>query len=369
MFGMDRQLGAPARLGKVGAPAYNPRPIMRILFTDDSFAFDGYSPGSQPLAGPEKAFACLPGVLAQRGHEVSVFNRTTYGLQIDGARWEPFDAEKPADTDVLVVLRQPRLLDLVPATRRILWCGADPAELAGAANDAILARLRPVLVFFSEPHRQRYANPLGLETRIFAPGLASNFLDDEAMRVYDPPRAVTTAHPQAGLGWLLGLWIDRIRPAVPNAELHVYSALLNRGILGSEVPATVRPLVELVNAARDRGILVMRPQGDSGMAEAYRCARAFLYPGTPNEIYGFTLAESQALGLPAVIRPAAPVLFERVIDGQTANIATSEAQFAQATIALLTDRSVFDRMSAQCRAARTGRTWQIAAAAFEEFAA
>lgn len=342
---------------------------MRFVLADDSFAFDGYSPSSQPLAGPEKAFAYLPAALAQRGHEVSVFNRTTYGLQIDGAKWETLDAEKPAETDILVALRLPRLLDLVPtAGRRILWCTGDLDQLASAESAALLERHRPLLLFFSESHRSRWANVLGLETRVFQPGLASNYLADDAMRAYDPPRAVTTAHPQSGLGWLLTLWIDRIRPEVPTAELHVYSALLNRGILGGEVPANVRPLVDLVQAARDRGIVVMRPQGDSGMADGYRSARAFLHPGTASEIYGFTLAESQAAGLPAVIRPAAPVLFERIADGQTGTVATSDAQFARAAIGLLSDRDGFERMSAACRAARSGRTWQIAAAEFEDLA-
>jgi glycosyltransferase involved in cell wall biosynthesis len=342
---------------------------MQFVFADDSFAFDGYSPSSQPLGGPEKALACLASPLAQRGHAVTVFNRTTYGLQIEGAKWEPMDGEKPAEADVLVAFRTPALLDLLPAARRrILWCSGDLGPLAGAENEAALARHRPKVVFFSQAHRQRWANPLGLETAVFAPGLASNYLVDDAMRAYDPPRAVTTAHPQAGLGWLLALWIDRIRPEVPNAELHVYSAMLNRGILGSEVPPNVKPLVDLVQAARDRGIQVMRPQGDSGMADAYRSARAFLYPGMPNEIYGFTLAESQAVGLPAVVRPAAPVLFERVAHGQSGHIVTSDAQFAKAAIELLTDRDAFDRMSAACRAARSGRTWQIAAAEFEDLA-
>lgn len=339
---------------------------MRFIFVDDSFAFDGYSPSSQPLAGPEKAFALLPGPLVQRGHEVTVFNRTTYGLQVDGAKWEPFETERPADTDVLVALRKPELLDFVTtAAKRVLWCAGDPAELDSAANQVHLTRHRPMVVFFSAAQRDRWANPLKLECRVFETALATNYLDQDAMRAYEPPRAITTAHPQAGLGWLLPLWIDKIRPQVPNAELHVYSALLNRGILGGEVAPGLKPLIDLVNAARDRGILVMRPQGDSGMADAYRSARAFLYPGMPNETYGFTLAESQALGLPAVVRPTAPVLAERIVEGETGWLVASETQFAAKTIALLQDRAEFDRMSAQCRALRRGRTWPIAAAEFE----
>jgi glycosyltransferase involved in cell wall biosynthesis len=343
---------------------------MRFLFVDDSFAFDGYAPSSQPMAGPEKAFALLPGALAQRSHEVSVYNRTTYALQVDGAKWEPFENEKPAETDVLVAFAKPALLDFVStATKRLLWCPGDPALLDGADNRKLLEQHRPVVLFFSAAQRQRWANPLGLETRVFETALAPGYLDDQAMRPYDPPRAVTTAHPQSGLGWLLTLWIDRIRPQVPNAELHVYSAMLNKGYLGSDVPANVKPLVDLVNAARDRGILVLRPQGDSGMADAYRSARAILYPGTPSEIYGFTLAESQAVGLPAVVRPTSAVLAERILDGETGRIASNDVAFAATAIELLSDKAAFERYSAKCRELRRARSWPIAAAEFEAFVA
>ena len=64
----------------------------------------------------------------------------------------------------------------------------------------------------------------------------------------------------------------------------------------------------------------------------------------------------------------ASVLFERIADGQTGTVATSDAQFARAAIGLLSDRDGFERMSAACRAARSGRTWQIAAAEFEDLA-
>ena len=343
---------------------------MRFAFVDDSYAFDGYSPSSQPMGGPEKAFALLPQALAQRGHAVVAFSRTTYATTVDGAKWEPFDVERPADTDVLVALRLPRLLDQVAsARRRVLWCGGDPAELDRDEAKAALAKHRPLVLFFSAAHREHWANPLGLEARVFEPGLAASYFEDGEMRAYEPPRAVTTAHPQAGLGWLLTMWIDRIRPLVPTAELHVYSALLNRGSLGGDAAPGVKPLIDLVNAARDRGILVVRPQGDSGMAEAYRAARVHLYPGIPNEIFGFTLAESQCLGLPAVVRPSAPVLVERVVDGQTGRITATDASFAAAAIDLLSDKAAFVRASASCRALRRARTWPIAAAEFESFVA
>src|SRR5205807_893259 len=38
-----------------------------------------------------------------------------------------------------------------------------------------------------------------------------------------PPRAIFTSNPERGLDWLLGLWAERIAPAVPGAELHIYA--------------------------------------------------------------------------------------------------------------------------------------------------
>lgn len=340
---------------------------MRITFVDDSIPFDGYSPTSQPLGGPEKAFASLPAALALRGHEVQVFNRCAFPVTAGGAAWHPFDSEHPAETDVLVVLRQPRLLDFVgTAKKRVLWTGAPPEELAQTAEQAHLVRHQPQVIFMSEAQRDRFANTLGLTVRVIEPGIAASYLEDEPMNPADPPRAITTSHPLAHLGWVLKLWTDQIRPAVPGAELQVYSSLLNKGELGAEVPEAVRPVLDLALAGRAHGISVLRPQPDPQMADAYRAARVHIYPGQVGEPLAWTLAESQATGLPAAAMASSPVIPARVVDGQTGKVAPAEANFVAAIVDLLTDRAMFDRMSASARLLKRGRTWAIAAAEFEE---
>ena len=54
------------------------------------------------------------------------------------------------------------------------------------------------------------------------------------------------------------------------------------------------------------------------------------------------------------------------VDGQTGKIAAADTNFASAAIDLLSDRVTFERMSANARLLRRGRTWAIAAAEFEE---
>jgi glycosyltransferase involved in cell wall biosynthesis len=340
---------------------------MRITFVDDSIPFDGYSPTSQPLGGPEKAFASLPAALALRGHAVQVFNRCAFPVTAGGAAWHPFDDQRPDETDVLVALRQPRLLDFVAtAKRRVLWTAGSPEELNQTAEQAHLVRHQPMVIFMSEAQRERWSNALALTVKVIEPGIAASYLEDDPMAPAEPPCAVTTSHPLAHLGWVLKLWTDKIRPAVPEAQLHVYSALLNKGELGAEVPPAVKPVLDLALAGRAHGITVLRPQPDPQMAEAYRAARVHLYPGQIGEPLAWTLAESQATGLPAVAMASSPIIPARIVDGQTGKIAAAEANFVAAAIDLLTDRAGFDRMSANARLLRRGRSWAIAAAEFEE---
>ncbi len=338
---------------------------MRILFADDSIAFDGFSPSSQPLAGPEKACAHLPVALAQRGHQVEVFNRCAFPVAVEGARWETWTSQRPAETDVVVAFRRPDLLDFTHATKRILWFTGDATTLDDPGPRATLERLRPKVVFFSYAERDRWPNPLQLDTAVCAPGIAAAYLTDDPADPATPPRAIATTHPQADLDWLLRVWAERIRPAAADAELHVHSALLYRGRIGGTVPDAVKTVLDQALAMADRGVVIQRPQGDPQMAAAYRAARVHLYPGQPTDSWGATLQESQAAGLPAVARAASPAALMRILNGQTGSVCGEESSFAAAAIEYLTDRVSFDRASDNARAMQRGRTWQVAAAEFE----
>jgi len=339
---------------------------MQVTFIDDSIPFDGYSPPSQPLDGPEKAFALLPTALSMRGHDVTVINRAAFPVTVHGSRWLTWDGERPVSADALVAFRRPELLDQIPvAGKRLVWVGGPLSDIETPAARDALDRHKPRMIFINAAQRDAWANTLGLETHIIEPGIATAYLEDDAMAPVEPPHAITTAHPLGGLLWLVRLWMARIRPEVPNAALHVYSAVLDKAQLGGTVPPEYASMVQEMEVARQHGVVVKRPQADPAMAEAYRAARAHLHPAEPRDVHGFTLVESQAMGLPAVVRAASAAMVERVADGQTGTIAANNAAFTSATITLLTDRLVFDRMSANCRLFKRGRSWAIAASEWE----
>jgi glycosyltransferase involved in cell wall biosynthesis len=337
-----------------------------MVFIDDSIPFDGDSPSSQPLDGPEKAFAQLPTVLAMRGHDVVVFNRCEFPATVQGARWETWDAARPEETEVLIALRRPHLLGAVAeAKKRILWAAGPARELDVPAARAWLERYRPLVVFVSRAQRDAWANSLGLQTAVIEPGLASAYLEDDPMMPADPPVAVCTAHPLAGVEWLLKLWTERIRPESPAARLHLYSSMLDRAQLGEVVPPAFAAVFAQAQAGAEHGVVINRPLADPGMADAYRRARVFVHPGAPDDVYGFTLSESQAAGLPAVTRANNPIVVERVTDGQTGMIAANDTAFVSTALDLLSGSLNFERLSANARMYKRGRSWAVVAAEWE----
>lgn len=336
---------------------------MHITLVDDSIPFDGYSASSRPLGGAEKAFAVLPGALARLGHTVQVFNRCRWGMHIESAQWETFEGKKPLRTDVLIAFRKPQLLEFIRhAGKRVFWHVGPGRLLDRPATRAMLDTHKPLLLLLAEAQARDFQTK-GLAAGLLPMAVRPDFLGGEP-RPQDPPRAVVTTHPAHGLDWLVDLWVARIRPNAPSAELHIHSMTLASAAEGKEVDEALRPLAAKVAAAAAHGVVVTRPQGDYLMAEALREARVHLYPGHADDMGCFTLMESQAAGCPAVIRPlgAAP---ERIRDGVTGYVAPDDDAFANLAVLLLTDQSVQQAMSAEARAAWKGRTWDGVAATLE----
>ncbi len=337
---------------------------MDVLLVDDWIAYDGYTPSSQPLGGIEKAFASLPAALRRRGHDVRVINRCRFPITAEDVQWWTWDDPRPESCDVLIAYRKPALLDFpVAARRRILWLTNPAGHLEKPSNKAILERHGDApLVFFGVAHRATCPREFEDRAAVIEPGVRREYLDADEMAPSTPARAVLTTHPLMDLDWLLRLWVEDVRPKVADAELHVYSATLDQGELGGEVPERIRPVFDRAVSARANGVVIRRPFADPDMAEAYRAARVHLYPGAANEVYCSTLAESQAVGVPAVARRFAAVA-ERVRDGESGFVAPDDEAFASCAALLLSDDDVFRNRS--CHAHRRRRDWDAAAAEFE----
>lgn len=330
---------------------------MNILFLDDSFPFDGFSPSSRPLGGAEKAFASLPGALARRGHTVSVYNRCRWAVRTDGVEWNPLEnAELPNVTDVLITLNRPSLLKTIRLVtkQRILWTSGPPRLLHRPAPQALLQDAKALTLLFTAAQMR---DGDGLKTALLPPALRSEYLSEQVPAPTNPPVAIVTTHPAWGLDEVVRMWTQSIHPALPEAELHIYSAILSADPEDDDSWLALRAQVK---AAKEYGIRVKHPLYDQEMARVYREARVHLYPSHPDDMTAFTLLESQACGLPAVIRPlgAAP---ERVENGQTAYVAPDDAAFANLTQMMLADDALQGSLAQAARTRCRGWDWDRAA--------
>src|SRR5215469_7986148 len=195
-----------------------------VVMADDGIAFDGVMAETAPLGGAETAFVALAEALAARGHQVEARNRRISPLIHKGVRWTPLSTELPGACDLYIGNRSHRVIGLVRrAGRRLFWLHNPAGYLTKPRNLWRLARYRPTIVATGAYHASTIPRWLPCGGREVIPyGILDRFRE---ARPHDPPppRAIFTSNPLRGLDWLLDLWVTRISPAVPGAELHIYS--------------------------------------------------------------------------------------------------------------------------------------------------
>src|SRR5207244_9625825 len=81
---------------------------------------------------------------------------------------------------------------------------------------------------------------------------------DTQVREPPPPRAVFTSNPLRGLDWLLDLWVAKIAPAIPEAELHVYAGPAVYG-LGGEAARRMEAVLARADALSAQGVRRHKP--------------------------------------------------------------------------------------------------------------
>ncbi len=334
-----------------------------VVMADDGVAFDGMMAETAPLGGAETAFVALAEALAGRGHIVEVRNHCRNALTHKGVRWAPLSADVPADCDLYIGSRGHRVINLVRRARqRLFWLHNPAFYLKKPRNLWRLAWYRPILVTTGRYHHGTVPRWLPCGGRRIIPYGILDCFRHAAPREPPPPHAIFTSNPLRGLGWLLDLWAARIAPAVPGAELHIYAG---GAVYGAKGPS---PQIEQILARADAlascGVRRFAPVGHSALAPALTTARVMLYRGDPGETFCLSLAEAQAMGVPAVVTPLGSVA-ERVIDDATGRVATNDDDFVAAAISALRDDALWRRWHLAALAEQRGMTWDMVASQFE----
>jgi len=334
-----------------------------IVLADDGFPYDGTTLRERPLGGAETAVVSLVEALARRGHAVEVRNKVAQRRCIEGVTWAPLEDGLPERADLYIANRGSRLIDALPGARRNLFWIHNPAGyLLKWRFLRRLWRVRPAIVFSGPFHAASYPRWAPAGARVTIPyGIPEAVLHARPAGAVPPPRAVFTSNPERGLDWLLDLWVDAVRPRVPEAELHLFAGPATYAGRNAETMAAV---LARARALAPEGVVLRAPLPKSELAAELTGARVMLYRGDPGETFCLAVAEAQAAGLPAVVQPIGCVA-ERIVDGETGFVAADDEGFAERAVALLCDDGLWRSQQGSALALQRGWTWDNAAAAFE----
>jgi glycosyltransferase involved in cell wall biosynthesis len=338
-----------------------------IVLADDGIVFDGQTPEKGPLGGAESSVIQLVEILAQRGHDVSVYNKCEAALDYRGVKWRPIADGVPETADLYIANRGDKLLALCPGARKtVFWTHNPCSYMLKARYLWPFWRRRPVIVFIGEYHATTLPDWVPDGGRVTIPyGLPDLFCNADPADDVPGPRAIFTSNPLRGLDWLLDLWSREIEPAVPGAELHVFSGAATYGAAGVRKGDAMGDVLARARALDGQGVRLREPVDKARLIDELRLARVMLYRGDINETFCLAIAEAQCLGVPAVVQPIGSMV-ERVRDGETGFIAADDSAFTLAATRLLTDDALWRAQHAQALEIQRSWRWSDAAAAFEE---
>ncbi len=338
-----------------------------IVLADDGIVFDGQTPEKGPLGGAESSVIQLAETLVARGHDVTVYNKCEAALDYKGVKWRPIGSGVPETADLYIANRGDKLLRLCErAKNTVFWTHNPCSYMLKARYLWQFWRRRPVIVFIGDYHATTLPGWVPDGGRRTIPyGLPDLFCNAEPASGVPGPRAIFTSNPLRGLDWLLERWASEIEPAVPGAELHIFSGAATYGAAGARKGDAMSDVLAKAQALENQGVRLRAPVGKAQLIEELRLARVMLYKGDINETFCLAIAEAQCLGVPCVVQPIGSMV-ERVRDGETGFIAPDDAAFALAARRLLTDDALWRAQHDQALAVQRSWRWPDAARAFEE---
>jgi len=343
--------------------------MAHFIFADKTGQYDGRDLERRPLGGTESSVIRCARALALRGHRVEVYSNCTAPVSDHGVLWRPLTEPRPESCDVYVACHQPELLGFVKRPRRrVIWVLWPVNQLRHYKKLWRSWWYRPIPILVSLYQARTYSRLLPHHDPQFVLPLAlpDDIRGFSPISSVPPPRAIFASNPQRNLRRLVEIWAQHILPKVPNAALDVYGV---HGAARNEDAWAAwegNLLPSGLSGAVKASIVIHPSQSRAGLADAMRHARVMLYLGHKAESFCLSVAEAQALGVPAVVAPVT-ALPERVIDQVTGFVRDDDKQFADAAVALLTDDALWRRQHEAAIRYQQGISWSEHAGRLESF--
>ncbi|MFH1148478.1 MAG: glycosyltransferase family 4 protein [Pseudomonadota bacterium] len=278
---------------------------MRLVFADNSFAYDGSTPENEPLGGSHSALVYLCRALADLGHDVHVYNKCPSPGLFHGVHYHRFEevteANKFLYADAFISLRNPSIFRFwINAGVRILWAhdAVDQPVLNGLGTDENLRRNIDSIFCVSKWQAWTYLKYFGWPSEKIFVTRDAIWPDHYPKELPGPcgHRLVYTSTPFRGLELLL-LLFPEIRQSVTDAELHVFSSMK---VYQQNEEDDRKQNGAIYEMARQPGVFMHGSVGQRHLARELAKATVFAYPNTFPETGCISAMEALAAGCVAV---------------------------------------------------------------------
>ena len=320
---------------------------MNICIIDNNkISYDQNSLSDKKIRGAERAVINLTLNLNKLGHRITVLNHTHKQSIYENIRF--INVENYNDDivfDLAISNNDINNFDLIKATKKIaISYSIQPIEKFIRKKQLFaFLKHRPKIFLLGKYHKSRR----NILTRIFGSEIINWAVDDDCINKklsdnIDQNKALFTSYPDRGLDKLVSLWINYIFPNNKNLKLHITP--INENYTNYNI--FNRKLV-------DRKSLL----------EEMTKTRVFLVPGHVAELYCLAAEEARELCIP-IVTFGTGSLSERVIHGKTGFIAKNAEDFANKTLELFNNISVWDELRHNLINMRNSNNWDTATQSF-----
>ncbi len=293
---------------------------LRLIFADNSLAYDGNTPDYFPLSAPHSALVYLTRELAALGHDVHVYNNCGSSGLFQGVHYHKFieliAVNNIEYAEAFISLQNPTYFSSwLNAGVRILWTQDtfDQPHLHTLKFQEDVRQNIDCIFCVSKWQAWTYLNHFHWSTEkvfishngVWPEYFPKKFAEPEGRRL------VYTNTPLKGLELLLRLFPE-IRRLVPDAELHVFSNMPD--YQQSKEHAQIE-YIRLHKHAEQTGVILHSPIRQKDLAAELSKCRVFAYPNAIPEITGSSVMEALAAGC-SVVTSQLGTLRETVENGR-----------------------------------------------------
>ena len=316
---------------------------MNICFLDNNnISYDLNSLNNKNIRGAERVIINLVIKLNKLGHKITVLNKINGKKIFQNIRFINIDNyEENTNYDLAITNNDINNFRFIKSKKNIAISHSIQSIEKFIRKKQILAFLKykPKILLLSKYHMSKRS----FFTRMFGSDIINWAVDDDCIKmklnkIIDNDKALFASYPDRNLDKLISIWINHINPINKNLKLFVTPTSNDYG----KYNIYNREFVDRKNFLNEM-----------------LTARVLLIPGHVAELYCLVAEEARELCIP-IVTYGIGSLSERVIHNKTGFIARNQRDFADKTIELFNNDSLWNEIRSNLIHMRNSNNWDVA---------